>query len=147
MESIIRNNNLYLCFQLSGSKFEGFRLGHFYELEDGVYNLSLNPDYLENAYDHDILCDIDIDLMLRLRPGLQTWLYGFMNAYPDMAKLPIDMLHDLSGSNYRNQNDFKKAVKAALAVLYQRGVIDWSHGVARDGMVFWEKKLILPKAC
>jgi hypothetical protein len=135
-----RSNKFHLCLEFQHGLFEGYRLNSFEETQKGKFKVSFNMDYLSMVYDDYDTCDIDIDIdmFLSLKIGLQSWLYGFICSVPGMTNISIDALHELSGSNYKNQSDFKKAVKEALYSLCNKRIIDWRHGVSRDGLVFWK---------
>lgn len=138
LEAFRRSNEFHLCFNFNNGNFDGYRLNKFTEIRTNEFKIAFNMDYLSMVYDENEVCDINIDIFLSLQLGLQSWLYGFICSVPDMKSLDIDNLHKYSGSNYQSQSDFKKAVKHALYVLHKKGVIGWSHGITRDGKVFWQ---------
>lgn len=141
VEAFRKSNNFHLCFDFGRSHaFDGYRLNKFKEIGANQFQVSFNTDYLFMVYSEKDIFDIDIDLFLSLQLGLQSWLYGFMCSIPEQTKIDLDVLHEFSGSNYKSCSDFKKAIKEALNALYKKGIIEWRHGVTRDGIVFWKYK-------
>lgn len=141
LEALKRSNKFHLCFDFGkGNSFDGYRLKEFEESRQGYFKVAFNTEYLSMAYCEDDIFDINIDIFLSLQLGLQSWLYGFICTIPDKKEICLDILHDYSGSNYKNQSDFKKAVKNAMTVLHKKGIIGWRHGITRNNEVFWEYK-------
>lgn len=140
-EAFKRSNSFHLCFDFGKNhSFDGYRLNSFKEETSNVFRASFNMNYLSVAYHEEDTCNIDIDVFLSLQLGLQSWLYGFICSEPNQSMVSLDEVHLFSGSNYKNSSDFKKAVKEALSALYKKGIIEWKHGVTRDGIVFWQYK-------
>lgn len=104
------------------------------------FSIDFNMDYMSVSYGETDVCDIDLDMYLKLPSGLISWFYGFMCSEKDLETIDLDRLHYLSGSNYASRGDFKKAVKYALDYLYKANTIHWQHGVTRHNVVFWKYK-------
>lgn len=139
LEAFVRSNNFHLSLKnKSGQEFDGYRLKKFEEVQNNKFRITFNLDYLTMAYEENEVCNIDMEIFLNLRPGLQSWLYGFICSISGQCSIDLDLLHDLSGSNYKNRGDFKKAIKEALTILYKKGILGWRHGVSRDNIVYWE---------
>ncbi len=141
LDALKRSNKFHLCFDFgNGNSFDGYRLNKFEENCPGYFKVAFNTDYLSMAYCENDVFNINIDMFLSLQLGLQSWLYGFICTIPDKNQICLDLLHDYSGSNYKNQSDFKKAVKHAMTALHERGILGWRHGITRSNEVFWEYK-------
>lgn len=142
LEAFKKSNRFSLAFDFgSGHSFDGFRLDSFQEKSNGEFNIDFNLDYMSVVYTKEDLCEMDLNLYLDLPCGLISWLYGFICTEPELKTISLDSLHYLSGSNYKNSGDFKKAVKYALTYLQKRNIVNWRYGVTREGSVFWDKKL------
>lgn len=141
-KSIEKHLESCVCFDFGrGCQFDGHRYSKIAEVGQNNFKISGNMDYLYAAYEES--CSINIDKFLSLSLGLQSWLYGFFCAYPYLSSIDLDTLHTISGSNYKDAHDFKKAIKSAFKVLESKNIIDWSYGITRDGMVFWKNKELL----
>lgn len=141
IQSLKKYRDFNTCLQSkTGVEFEGHKVNKIIEEAQNHLTLSFNEEYLSKFYEHDKICKININKFLSLPLGLQSWLYGFYCSAPTTSSIHLDSLHAISGSNYKNAYDFKKAVKMALKELEQRNIISWRHGVTRDGIVFWEIK-------
>lgn len=118
------------------------RLTKFEETENNKFNVAFNIDYMNMVYDESDVVYVNLDLFFKLNFGLQSWLYGLFCSLPHMNQIDMDILYGLSGVEYKNQSDFKKAIKESLAALNKAGIIGWRYGVTRANEVYWDNSII-----
>jgi len=135
--------NHYLIYEgPSGQCFEGFCFKALKITSPSNLEFIWHPEYLALFEHPEENCLIDIDRILGLYSSLKGWLYGFMCANPTCQSAPLVDLKQLTGQHYHDIVNFRKAISQALASLYTRGLIEWTHGIKRDGTVFW--RLVMP---
>lgn len=143
IEAFKRSNSFYMNFEMNDDSFSGYRLTKFEEVEMNKFKVAFNIDYMNMVYDESDVVYVDLDLFFKLNFGLQSWLYGLFCSLPHMNQIDMDTLYDLSGVEYKNQSDFKKAIKESLGALNKAGIIGWRYGVTRSNEVYWDNSIIL----
>lgn len=89
----------------------------------GVYKLTLDPDTI-HLYGSADWTGINWEQrqLLKGKP-LALWLHGFYASHAAAFPLKVDTLRELSGSTNKDEYDFKRKLKAALADLKAVGAI------------------------
>jgi hypothetical protein len=120
----LQGGHVHIVYGKGGFGYYSF-VSDWHETEDGQWLVLLSP-MLAQMFERNPTY-LDTKARLALRDGLDTWLYGYLEAEygfldSPTVTFPLKNMRELAGSTYV-QRDFNKALKHALERLRDRGLI------------------------
>ncbi len=120
-------------------------VGEFCHPSAGRWSVSLHPSViaLYKASQHVWL---EQPVLLRLNPGLETWMYGFIRAHPSGIDMGIDDLRKRSGCEDSSDATFIRRLRRALDKLIEHDVAPGRQYRITSGVLIWRRAGVIRRA-
>lgn len=120
-------------------------IGEFRHPSAGRWSVSLHPSViaLYKASQHVWL---EQPVLLRLNPGLETWMYGFIRAHPSGIDMGIDDLRKRSGCEDSSDATFIRRLRRALDKLIEHDVAPGRQYRITSGVLTWRRASVIRRA-
>lgn len=128
-----------------GSRLSIQLIGAFCHPSAGRWSVSLHPSViaLYKASQHVWL---ELPVLLRLNPGLETWMYGFIRAHPSGIDMGVDDLRNRSGCEDSSGATFIRRLRRALDKLIEHDVAPGRQYRITSGVLIWHRAGVLRRA-